>query len=68
MKTLQLCKGCELFLISYEIGSESKVLDYLLELVRRADIDFDYFDAALLSHQLGQELSKEMMKYIPRKD
>ena len=57
-KTLSLVKGKEHFCFRYEVGQEAKVLDALIELVNRRDVGFDWFDAAVLSHQLGQHLAK----------
>ena len=67
MKTLSLVKGKEHFCFRYEIGQEAKVLDALVDLVNRRDMAFDWFDAAVLSHQLGQHLAKELKSYMPKK-
>jgi hypothetical protein len=66
-KTLSLVKGHEQFCFKYEIGQESKVLDALIDMVNRRDLAFDWFDAAVLSHQLGQHLAKELKAYLPKK-
>jgi hypothetical protein len=67
VKTLSLVKGEQHFCFRYEIGSEAKVLDALIELVNRRDAGFDWFDAAVLSHQLGQHLAKELKGFLPKK-
>ena len=67
MKTLSLVKGRDHFCFRYEIGQESKVLDALIDMVNRRDMAFDWFDAAVLSHQLGQHLAKELKAYLPKK-
>jgi hypothetical protein len=67
LKTLSLVKGKEHFCFRYEIGEEAKVLDALIELVNRRDVAFDWFDAAVLSHQLGQHLAKELKGFLPKK-
>lgn len=66
-KTLSLVKGNQHFIFRYDVGQESKVLDTLIEFVNRADLSFDWFDAAVLSHQLGQHLAKELKAYLPKK-
>jgi len=43
------------------------VLDTLVEMVHRRDVPFDWFDAAVLSHQLGQHLAKELKGLLPKK-
>ena len=67
MKTLNLVKGREQFCFRYEVGQESKVLESLIDMVKRRELTFDWFDAAVLSHQLGQHLAKELKGYLPKK-
>jgi hypothetical protein len=66
-KTLSLVKGSHQFCFKYEVGEEQKVLDALVEMVHQRDVPFDWFDAAVLSHQLGQHLAKELKTYLPKK-
>jgi hypothetical protein len=67
MKTLSLVKGRHHYCFRYEAGQEAGVLNSLVELVHRRDLPFDWFDAAILSHQLGQHLAKELKAYLPKK-
>jgi hypothetical protein len=67
MRTLNLVKGNQQFCFRYEVGQESKVLESLIEMVNRRELTFDWFDAAVLSHQLGQHLAKELKGYLPKK-
>ena len=67
VKTLSLVKGREHFCFRYEVGQEAKVLDALVDMVHRRELGFDWFDAAVLSHQLGQHLAKELKTYLPKK-
>jgi hypothetical protein len=67
MRTLSLVKGKDHFCFRYEVGQETKVLDALIEMVNRRDMAFDWFDAAVLSHQLGQHLAKELKTFLPKK-
>ncbi len=66
-KTLSLVKGKEHFCFRYQVGDEARVLDALIDLVNRRDVAFDWFDAAVLSHQLGQHLAKELKGFLPKK-
>jgi hypothetical protein len=66
-KTLSLVKGKHQFCFRYEAGEEQHVLDALVDLVKRRDVSFDWFDAAVLSHQLGQHLAKELKALLPKK-
>ena len=67
VRTLTLVKGQHRFSFSYETGEEPAVLDALVDMVHRREMPFDWFDAAVLSHQLGQHLAKELMTYLPKK-
>ena len=67
VKTLSLVKGKEHFCFRYEVGQESKVLDALVDMVNRRELAFDWFDAAVISHQLGQHLAKELKAFMPKK-
>ncbi len=67
VKTLNLVKGSQQYCFRYEIGQESQVLESLIDMVNRRDLAFDWFDAAVLSHQLGQHLAKELKGYLPKK-
>lgn len=67
MKTLNLVKSGQYFCFKYEVGQEVKVLDALIAMVHRGDTPFDWFDAAILSHQLGRHLAKELKAYLPKK-
>ncbi|MDB5293020.1 MAG: hypothetical protein JWL69_4261 [Phycisphaerales bacterium] len=66
-KTLSLVKGQQHYCFRYESGEEAKVLDALVEMVNRRELSFDWFDAAVMSHQLGQHLAKELQAYLPKK-
>ena len=67
MRTLSLVKGEQQFCFRYQVGDEGKVLESLIEMVNRRELTFDWFDAAVLSHQLGQHLAKELKGYLPKK-
>lgn len=67
VKTLSLMKGRQHFCFRYEVGQENGVLDALVSMVHRRELGFDWFDAAVLSHQLGQHLAKELKAYLPKK-
>ena len=67
MKTLNLVKGKQQYCFRYEVGQESRVLESLIDMVNRRELAFDWFDAAVLSHQLGRHLAKELKAYMPKK-
>lgn len=67
MRSLSLQKGIELFVFKYEIGQESKVLDAMAEMANSREFNFDWFDAAVISHQIGEYMSRDLKKYVAKK-
>lgn len=67
MRTLSLVKGDQQFCFRYRVGDEGLVLESLIEMVNRRELPFDWFDAAVLAHQLGQHLAKALKAYLPKK-
>lgn len=59
MKQLTLIKGKHLHVIAYDVGEEPAVLDAVIAMVNNCDLEFDWYDAAILSHQVGVDLAKE---------
>ena len=66
-RTLSLVKGQHRFCFRYEVGDEAQSAGSLVDMVNRREVPFDWFDAAVLSHQLGQHLAKELKAYLPKK-
>jgi hypothetical protein len=52
-----LVKGGHRWVFSCERGEEAPLLARLAELARQTDTPFDWFDAALVSHQLRKRLN-----------
>lgn len=67
VRTLSLVKGPYRFTFRYRPGEEAILLQGVVDLVHRRDVPFDWFDAAVISHQLGQQLMKEMEGFLPKK-
>ncbi len=62
MKTAQRClsmvKGRHRYLFRYAEGREGDLLASLVALADDPDSEFDWFDAAVLSYQMGQQRSR----------
>ena len=65
-RTIRLHKKGHEFRFNYETGDESAVLAALVDLVERRENGFDWFDAAVMSHQLGEHLAKELGAQLPK--
>jgi len=59
-KQLVLVKNGERFIFRYEVGGEARVLGEMLELAKDPTSQFDSFDAAVLSHQMGMHLGEQL--------
>ncbi len=66
-QTLSLTKGEHHFRVNYAAGDEVSALSALVEMAESRPGGFDWFDAAVLSHQLGQQMAKEMKAHLPKK-
>ena len=55
-----LVKGGQRYVFRYAPGEENKLLSGLEEMVRDPKCDLNWFDAAVLSHQLGQRIGQDL--------
>ncbi len=60
IRQLSLVKGKHRYLFRYRPGSEAEVIGAFASLASDASTDFDWFDAAVLSYQMGRRLECEL--------
>ncbi len=60
MRQLSLVKGTERFIFRYPAGQEAQVIDTFASMAADRSNQFDWFDAAVLSYQMGRKLEKEL--------
>lgn len=60
IRQLSLVKGEERFVFRYQAGHEAKVIDSFASLAGNQTSRFDWFDAAVLSYQMGRRLETEL--------
>jgi hypothetical protein len=60
IRQLSLVKGSERFVFRYQPGREADVIDAFSELAADSTKAFDWFDAAVLSYQMGRRLEMEL--------
>ena len=60
IRLLSLVKGEERFVFRYQPGQEAEVIDTFASLASRQESEFDWFDAAVLSYQMGRRLETEL--------
>ncbi len=57
---LVLVKKQHRWVFRYAPGEEAAVLRWLADTARDPGCDFDWFDAAVLSHQMGDKLHQQL--------
>ena len=60
IRQLSLVKGEERFIFRYQPGHEAEVIDAFASLAGDRESSFDWFDAAVLSYQMGRRLETEL--------
>ncbi len=60
MRQLSLVKGEERFVFRYQSGQEAEVIDAFVSMAADRASQFDWFDAAVLSYQMGRRLETEL--------
>lgn len=60
IRQLSLVKGEERFVFRYQAGQEATVIDAFAALAADRVSDFDWFDAAVLSYQMGRRLETDL--------
>lgn len=59
-RQLSLVKGRHRFVFRYAPGHESDVIQAFASLAGQDNSDFDWFDAAVMSYQMGRRIEKEL--------
>ena len=60
VRQLSLVKGEERYVFRYQAGNEAEVIDAFAGLASESGNAFDWFDAAVLSYQMGRRLEMEL--------
>ncbi len=60
MRQLSLVKGEERFVFRYQTGQESEVIDAFASMAAEEASGFDWFDAAVLSYQMGRRIETDL--------
>jgi hypothetical protein len=64
-RCLSMVKGKHRFVFRFQEGYESELLGSFVALANDPNSEFDWFDAAVLSYQMGQQLTKELDSVAP---
>jgi len=60
IRQLSLIKGKHRYVFRYRAGCEEELVDALAGMANDPACDFDWFDAAVLSYQMGRRIDKEL--------
>jgi hypothetical protein len=60
IRQLSLVKGDHKYLFRYQPGNEADVIGALANLASDTQSEFDWFDAAVLSYQMGRRIESEI--------
>ena len=60
IRQLSLVKGEDRFVFRYQAGQEAEVIDAFASMASDRASVFDWFDAAVLSYQMGRRLETEL--------
>tara|TARA_Y100000310_G_scaffold345365_1_gene464170 strand:+ start:836 stop:1069 length:234 start_codon:yes stop_codon:yes gene_type:complete len=63
-RQLVLDKDGQRYIFRYQSGEESKVLASLMEMARDPSSEMDWFDAAILSYQMGRRMNKDKLDIL----
>ena len=60
VRQLSLVKGNHRYVFRYPAGREADIIASFAQMASDADHDFDWFDAAVLSYQMGRRLEMDL--------
>lgn len=67
MRQLTLMKKGHYYVFRYQPGEEAQMIDTLMGKAHDPNCPLDWFDAAVLSHQMGHRMASEMQTILKSK-
>jgi len=65
VRQLSLVKGEHKYVFRYQAGREADIIGVFAEMAANTERDFDWFDAAVLSYQMGRRLEMDLEEVAP---
>ncbi|MDM8004972.1 MAG: hypothetical protein QUV05_02310 [Phycisphaerae bacterium] len=62
VRQLSLVKGNHRYVFRYKAGEEASIIAVFASMAADSEHDFDWFDAAVLSYQMGRRLEMDLEK------
>ncbi len=63
--SMSLIKGEHRYVFQYAKGREADLLGSFVQLANDPDYEFDWFDAAVLSYRMGEQLTRSYDVVVP---
>lgn len=63
-RQLVLVKNGQRYVFRYALGDETGLLESLIEMARDPKSDLTWFDAAMLSHQMGKRFGQQLEQIV----
>lgn len=60
VRQLSLVKGNHRYVFRYRAGREADIISAFADMADNSEQDFDWFDAAVLSYQMGRRLEMDL--------
>ena len=60
IRQLSLVKGGHRYVFRYQAGREADIIASFADMASRTETGFDWFDAAVLSYQMGRRLEMDL--------
>lgn len=64
LRQISLVKGSHRYVFRYTPGNEPEIIDSFINLADDVDNEFDWFDAAVLSYQMGKHMHQRVDEMI----
>ena len=65
LRQLSLVKGEHKYVFRYSPGHEARMIGSFVDLADDHEAEFDWFDAAVLSYQMGKQIEHELEANSP---
>ncbi|HOA72033.1 MAG TPA: hypothetical protein PL151_06625 [Phycisphaerae bacterium] len=62
VRQLSLVKGGHRYVFRYQAGREAEIISAFADMAANSETGFDWFDAAVLSYQMGRRLEMDLEK------
>ena len=64
LRQISLVKGTQRYVFRYTPGHEPEIIDTFISLADDVDSEFDWFDAAVLSYQMGKQMNHRLDRAV----